>query len=278
MWGRAMPCCRLSAGAVVFLALPLQAETGRDAWLRYAHTTATVPAVLATLNTSPLIATARDEILKGVRGITGKTLRLESGTPRESAIILRIQGNLPPDAYWLKTEGGNITITASNDRGVLYGAFALLRKLALHQPIDEQSAPRVPIRWVNQWDRLDGTIERGYGGKSIFWENGRARADLTRVSEYARLLASLGINGCSINNVNADKRILSPEFLPQIAAIAGALRPWGVGTAISVDFASPKTIGGLDTFDPLDPRVAAMVENQSSTKSTPPSPTSPASS
>ena len=109
---------------------------------------------------------------------------------------------------------------------------------------------------MNQWDRLDGSIERGYGGRSIFWDQGHVRADLSRASEYARLLASLGINGCDINNVNADKRILSPEFFPQIASIAAALRPWGVATVISVDFGSPKTIGNLDTFDPIDPRVA----------------------
>jgi alpha-glucuronidase len=257
MWGRAMPCRRLPAGALLFLALPLQAETGREAWLRYSpQQVEKIPAVLTTLNTSPIIESARDEILRGIRCMTGKTLRLESGKPKETAIILRTLPGQSPDAYSIKTVDGNITITASNDRGVLYGAFALLRRLALHQPIDEQSAPRTPIRWVNQWDRLDGTIERGYGGRSIFWENGHARADLTRVSEYARLLASLGINGCAINNVNADKRILSPEFLPQIASIAAALRPWGVATVISVDFASPKTIGGLDTFDPLDTQVA----------------------
>ncbi len=151
---------------------------------------------------------------------------------------------------------------------MLYGAFALLRKIALGQPIsnlDEHDAPYAPIRWINHWDRLDGTIERGYGGRSIFWENGHARDDLSRVGDYGRLLASLGINACSINNVNADPRILTPEFLPEISRIAAALRPWGVKVAISVDFGSPKTIGGLDTFDPLDPQVAAWWKRQFAT-------------
>jgi alpha-glucuronidase len=274
LWGGAPARRRLPAGAVMFLlAIPLHAETGREAWLRYSpQQIENIPAVLTTLNSSAIIYNARDEILKGIRGMTGKTLRVESGMPHERAIILsvppegailrasaiafRLPPDLPADAYRIKTVDGNITITASTDSGVLYGAFALLRKLALGQPVDEQSIPRTAIRWVNQWDRLDGSIERGYGGKSIFWDNGRVRTDLTRVREYARLLASLGINGGAINNVNADKRILSPEFLPQIASIANVLRPWGVATVISVDFASPKTIGGLDTFDPLDPRVA----------------------
>ena len=82
-------------------------------------------------------------------------------------------------------------------------------------------------------------------------------ADLTRAADYARLLASVGINGCTINNVNANPRVLAPEFLPQLARIAAAFRPWGVELSISVDLGSPKTIGGLNTFDPLDPLVAA---------------------
>jgi alpha-glucuronidase len=256
----------LRQAAFVALTIALHAETGRDAWLRYSPTAATTPAVLATLGDSPLIANAREEVLRGIRGMSGKILRLESSLPNENAIVLgtlvnfpSLTANLKPDAYWLKTlrlKGIEYTVvTAANDRGVLYGAFALLRKMALNENIanlDEQQSPHTPIRWVNQWDRLDGTIERGYGGRSILWPD----AGLTRVREYARLLASLGINGVAINNVNADKRILSPDFLPKIAPIASIFRAWGVQTAISVDFGSPKTIGGLDTFDPLDPRVA----------------------
>jgi alpha-glucuronidase len=254
------------------IAACLYAETGRDAWLRYApQPVENLPAVLVTFSDS----VARDELLRGVRGMAGKTLRLEAGVPHESAIVLgtiaelrrdfpSLPSDLASDAYLLKTlpiAGSQYTIvTGSNARGVLYGTFALLKKMALGQPIanlDEKQTPAAAVRWVNQWDNLDGSIERGYGGRSIFWEDGHARADLSRVREYGRLLASLGINGCAIDNVNADKRILSPDFMPQVASIAAALRPWGVQTVVSIDFGSPKSIGGLDTFDPLDPRVAA---------------------
>ena len=126
--------------------------------------------------------------------------------------------------------------------------------------LDEKQSPYAPVRWVNEWNNLDGTIERGYGGRSIFWDNLQAREDLTRVGEYGRLLASLGINACSINNVNANPRVLAADFIPQVVRIAEAFRPWGVRVALSVDFGSPKTIGGLDTFDPLDPKVACLVE------------------
>ena len=90
----------------------------------------------------------------------------------------------------------------------------------------------------------------------MYWENGRVRADLTRAGEYARLLASLGIGGATIDNVNADKRLLSDDYIPQVARIAEAFRPWGVRVALSVDFGSPQSLGGIDTFDPLDSKVA----------------------
>jgi len=228
-------------------AVPLFAETGYDAWLRYASS-GSAP-VITVVGNSALLESARQELLRGFR------------TPKAQAIVLGgVAASLKPDGYELKTVDGKIVITGADDRGVLYGAFALLRKVALGESIaalDETIEPRVPVRWVNHWDNLDGSIERGYGGRSIFWDNGAARADLTRVIDYGRMLASLGINGVSINNVNVNPRILAPDFLPEIVRIANTLRPWGVRTVLSVDFGSPQKIGGLDTFDPLDPKVIA---------------------
>ena len=202
----------------------------------------------------------------------GITLRIESRIPADGAIIigsladirkeapqLLLVPTLAHDAYSIRTAVRNVIIAGGNDRGALYGTFALLRKIALGEPIeklDELQSPYAPVRWVNHWENLDGSIERGYGGRSIFWDKGQVRADLRRVSDYGRLLASLGINGCSINNVNTDPRILTPAYLPQIARIAEAFRPWGVRVVVSVDFGSPQRVGGLATFDPLDPAVA----------------------
>jgi len=229
------------------LAAAAQAESGYDAWLRYPSTQSPVAQVITVVGNSPVLESARQELTRGLR-VTGVE------------IVLRTASGLKPDGYSLKMDGGKIVITGSNDRGVLYGAFALLRKVALGDPaakLDEKSEPRVPVRWVNHWDNLDGSIERGYGGRSIFWDNGTARADLSRVRDYGRMLASLGINGASIDNVNVNPRILAPDFLPEIVRIADTLRPWGVRTVLSVDFGSPQKVGGLDTFDPLDPKVIA---------------------
>ena len=229
----------------VLLAAAAQAESGYDAWMRY-PTSGSAP-VITVAGTSALLESARQELARGFR------------TPGFE-IVLSVSVQLPPEGYSIKTVNGKIIVTGGSDRGVLYGAFALLRKAGLGEPLarlDEQSQPRVPVRWVNHWDNLDGSIERGYGGRSIFWDNGVARADLGRVNDYGRMLASLGINGASINNVNVNPRILAPDFLPEIVRIASRLRPWGVRTVLSVDFGSPQKIGGLDTFDPLDPRVIA---------------------
>jgi len=272
--------------ALFFLvATAVHAETGYSAWLRYAAIEGAagdsyrqaLPAVVTSLDGSVVAASARAELIRGVRGMLGRTLREESAIPQESAIVLGTlaeirraapqwlpAAKLVPDAYCLKTVTAGraryTVVAAANDRGLLYGAFALLRKIAMGEPVgilDERETPYAPVRWVNQWDNLAGTIERGYGGRSIFWDNGHVREDLTRASDYARLLASLGINGCSITNVNADRRLLTPEFTPQIARIADAMRPWGVRVAIAVDFGSPQSLGQLNTFDPLDEKVAA---------------------
>ncbi len=272
------PWNRPSACALAFCLLTaatLQADNGHDAWLRYSPQPDFTPALVATLNNSLLVTTARAELIRGL----GRKIRIASSIPKEDAIVLATLDRLPPewnlhadlapDSYWLRTvDRGGIqytVITAPNERGVLYGVFAFLRKISLDEPIDlldQKQSPAAPVRWVNQWDNLDGSIERGYGGRSIFWENGHARTDLSRVRDYGRLLASVGINGCSINNVNSDLRILTPATIAQAARIAEAFRPWGVQVVLSVDFGSPKSMGGLDTFDPLDPRVAAWWQSK----------------
>ncbi|MFZ0292246.1 MAG: alpha-glucuronidase family glycosyl hydrolase [Candidatus Sulfotelmatobacter sp.] len=259
------------------------AETGHDAWLRYARLEPAaaeryraLPATVLSLDDTIVLNSAQAELVRGVKGMLDRTLRIASSMPTESAIVigttqqlrsiapaLHIIEGLNGDAFWLTTgevRGFHCTvITAATDRGVLYGVFAFLNRIARQENVfrlNELQQPSAPSRWANQWDNLDGTIERGYAGRSIFFENGSVRPDLTRVSEYARLLASVGINGCSVNNVNADPHILDPDFIPQLARIAEAFRSWGVQLGIAVDLSLPKTSGGPDTFDPLDPRVA----------------------
>ncbi|GEM_PF-9556 len=269
----------------IFLLVGLYAypEDGRQAWLRYAPLSAqeakqydTFPSNLVVLGDSVLLKSAQQELNRGIERMLGKKLAASNTlASSESTLVLgtveSVRAAIPnlqlpalqEDGYWLATKKGGeqnrIVIAGANDRGALYGAFALLHKIALGENLDyleETQQPYASLRWVDQWDNLDGRIERGYGGPSIFFENGSVRADLTRAAEYARLLASIGIDGCTVNNVNANPHVLDESFLPQLARIADVFRPWGVRLSISVDFSSPKVIGGLDTFDPLDARVA----------------------
>lgn len=276
------------ACSLLLIAAILRAETGHAAWLAYPRLdtpdgqklASTIPAVVIVGGDSKVERSAAEELERGLLGILGRRTRLEYRMQpfRPSNVILigtiaEIRRLLPDvilpelpnsESYYLRTVTSHgtryIVIAGASDRGALYGSFDLLRHIGLRQPVDhldEQKTPYAPVRWINHWDNLDGSIERGYGGRSMFFDQDAVRGDLSRVRDYARLLASLGINGCSINNVNANPKILSSKWLPQIVRIAEVFRKWGIRLALSVDLGSPKLLGGMDTFDPSDPRVAA---------------------
>ncbi len=264
-------------------AYPLRGETGADGWLRYAPVARdtdsrydAIPNVVISLGNSEVLNSAKGELVRGISSMLGKRVRIEQNVSAENAFVLgtlkdirrhfrEVEPSSPlgADGFWLRTVQHGARrywlIIGGNDRGVLYGTFALLSRIAQAQSVDDLDdfeTPSAPIRWASQWDNIDGSIERGYAGRSIFFDNGAVRSDLTRVGEYARLLSSVGINACAINNVNADPRILSADFLPQLTRVADAFRPWGVQLALSVDLSSPQTVGGLNTFDPLNANVA----------------------
>jgi alpha-glucuronidase len=264
---------------VIAMAVPSLGQTADAAWLRYDGLKASaqsLPHLIAIVGSGPVLRSAGNELVRAL-GTQNARQGPAAALPATNAFVLGRWRDVRPyfpeakpaqtlsgDGFWLKTvqrkSGKYWLIVGANDRGVLYGTFALLRTIAQKKDVstlDEVQNPSAPIRWASEWDNLDGSIERGYAGRSIFFDGGRVRADLTRVGEYARLLASVGINGCSINNVNADPRVLSTDFIPQLARVADVFRPWGVRLAISVDLSSPKTVGGLSTFDPLNPQVGA---------------------
>jgi len=153
-------------------------------------------------------------------------------------------------------------ISAKTSLGLLYGTYELLRCQYLGLPYHNFSSnPSYQRRVLNHWDNLDGSIERGYAGKSIFWQ-GKDGLEITEQNiqtwkAYARANASIGINGTVLNNVNASAKILSPAYLLKVQKIAETIRPYGIKTYLSVNFSSPVLIGGLTTADPLNPQVRA---------------------
>ncbi|KAK3330770.1 glycoside hydrolase superfamily [Apodospora peruviana] len=277
-------------GLLALLARIVAAENGLDGWLRYAPLpdsllaqASPLPAVIVALNTtssatgSSPVAIAAKELQVGIKGMLGRQLNISTESPifrinsTQSSIIVGTiaaysakygslnASSLIKDGFWLSVKGSRVTILGQNERGALYGAFDYLSRIAQgdFSDVDHVSNPSAPIRWANEWNNLDGSIERGYAGPSIFFSNGLIVKNLTRVSQYARLLASIGINGIIVNNVNANASLLTDENIQGLGRLADTFRPYGVQVGISLNFASPQLLGGLATFDPLDASVIA---------------------
>ncbi|MCL2544991.1 MAG: alpha-glucuronidase [Clostridia bacterium] len=213
------------------------------------------------LEASPGVSqTAREECVAGMERLFGKGVWAADAPV---TVALARDAALPAEGYALCFDAQARRLSVrGNGNGLLYGVFALLRALATGVPLAQvaaQSAPAVPRRVIDHWDRPDGSIERGYAGRSIFFRNGALAYDAARIRDYARLLASVGVNVLNVNNVNVDAagaRLLGPEALPDLRRLADLLRPYGIRLALSVRFDSPVLLGELPTADPLDPRVA----------------------
>ncbi len=234
-------------GSIVVLllvALSLRAEDGHDLWLR-GSATASVNVVCE--KRSPTLDIAVKELKQGWRGNAGASVQL----------VVKSDEKVEGDGYRFVDSN----ILAETDKGILYGVYDLLRRQQTGEPIrDLVSNPAYEYRLLNHWDNLDGSIERGYAGLSIFWRRGddafvTTEADKQLWKEYARANASIGINGAVLNNVNASPDMLKEQTLQRVKAIADVLRPYGVKVYLSIKFSSPGMIGGLDTSDPLDPEV-----------------------
>jgi alpha-glucuronidase len=231
------------------VALPVNAETGHELWLRNHNAN---PVKIVCSGNSPTLSIALHELQQGWQGEAGASVILE----------IKSDKSIKGDGYRLTASG----VDANTELGILYGVYELLRRQQTSQPIPEEvSRPSYERRILNHWDNLDGSVERGYGGHSIFWRSGKDSLVVTEKEkalwlEYARANASIGINGTVLNNVNASPKMLSGKYLIRVKAIADVLRPYGIKTYLSVKFSSPSLLGKLKTSDPLDPRVVKWWE------------------
>ncbi|MGI6125881.1 MAG: alpha-glucuronidase family glycosyl hydrolase [Planifilum sp.] len=261
------------------------AERASDpCWLRYERIAETLAeqyrylcGKLVVLGGSPILDSAREELVAGISSMLGLSPVLSKDCRESPSLVLasdsearrwvdqRLWQQLDEEGYVLKTvdrEGGStLLLLGKTDQGALYAAFHLLRLMQTGRPIHSLSIvenPKNRLRMINHWDNLDGSVERGYAGGSIFYQKGRITRRLDRIRDYARLLASVGINAIAINNVNVDPeacRLITGSRLPDVARLADVFRSYGIRTYLSVNFASPLWIGGLPTADPLDPAV-----------------------
>lgn len=225
---------------------------------------------------SVIIRTAREELTHGLNILLGEaqlsndSIPVILGSLSDTELIERQLDDgafkgIQKEGYIIKMAGNGddrkIFLIGKSDKGALYAVYHFLRLLQTGENIEKldiAESPRNKLRMINQWDNMDGTIERGYSGKSIFFENNRFTSNLNRIRDYARLLASVGINSISINNVNVFKvetKLITGEFLPDVAKVADIFRAYGITTFLSINYASPIEIGGLQTADPLDSQV-----------------------
>lgn len=272
--------------AVLILCMPmLHAENGYDLWLRYqkvdnSQLLNSYSKTLAKLNfpvNSATLTEAKKELQQGLNGLLDTNLpetdgiskgTLLVGTPASSKVLSGIHAitneisGLGDEGFLIKTLKVNGTpctvIAARKDMGVMYGVFHFLRLLQTQSDIKELNITQVPKlqrRMLNHWDNLKGTIERGYAGYTLWdWQRLPGYID-PRYRDYARANASIGINGTVLNNVNANARSLTTEYLIKAAALADVFRPYGIRVYLTARFSAPKELRALNTADPLDPEV-----------------------
>ncbi len=235
---------RFSITILLLVTIILHAENGHNLWLR---NKSSVPVQVVCTKSSPTITIAKQELLQGWQG------------KNQASVVLTIKFDkaIKGDGFKLGSNG----IQANTELGILYGVYELLRRQQTGQLVQNEICnPSYERRLLNHWDNPDGTIERGYAGRSIFWRKGSDSLVVTENDkilwqEYAHANASIGINGAVLDNVNASPLILTADYLNRVKAIAEVFRPYGIRTYLSVKFSSPSLIGGLKTSDPLDPEV-----------------------
>jgi alpha-glucuronidase len=276
--------CALQVGSDA--ATPASPDPGYELWLRYRPVAdaarlgeyRTAITRLVVEGTSPTAVAARTELTTGLDGLLGTSLPVGgavgggtvlAGTPSSSPLIARLPlaaelGRLGAEGYLIRSVVSDgrrmIVIAANRDIGVLYGAFGLLRHLQTYRPLAGlaiESAPKLELRMLDHWDNPDGSIERGYAGRSLWkWSQLPDTLD-PRYVDYARADASIGVNAVSLTNVNANTIFLTHEYLVKAAALASVFRPYGIRVFLTARFSSPVELGRLSTADPLDSAVQA---------------------
>lgn len=212
---------------------------------------------------SRIMENAARELQAAIAQMTGKkpVLYLDLNQDERAEVIsLSLRPGFHPEGYKISGNGEKVAVEASDENGILYGCFELIRQLSLGTQTHELSiekSPAIPLRMLNHWDNMDGSIERGYSGNSFFFEKNEILVD-DRIRTYARLLASVGINGTVINNVNvkdAATDLITDRYFEKLRILSEILAEYGIKLFLSLNYAAPMEISGLPGADPLDEQV-----------------------
>ncbi|WP_420489931.1 alpha-glucuronidase family glycosyl hydrolase [Neobacillus vireti] len=236
-------------------------------------------ASIESLADSVVIQSAQNELRAALSSMLDLQPEISTGSLPRNRIVLATKkevhllddqvdvdfNQINEDGYVIKSviteENRTIFLLGKRDAGVLYAAFHLLRLMQRREKLNDLNiaeSPKNQLRMINQWDNMDGSIERGYAGESIFYKDNVFSEELNRIQDYARLLSSVGINGISINNVNVhqvETNLITSSLLPKVAEVANIFRAYGIKTFLSINYASTIQLGDLGTADPLDPQV-----------------------
>ncbi len=214
-----------------------------------------------------LIKNSVAELQRAFVGLFGRELAVHTGTAEGNGICLALREGMQAEAYHIYEDGGKISIEASDSHGILYGVFALLRHMQTENSLrglDLTKAPVMPLRMLDHWDNMDGSIERGYSGKSFFFEDNEILVN-DRTVTYARLAASVGINAAVINNVNvkdAATWLITERYADKVRELSEVFAGYGIRLYLSLNYAAPMELGELESADPLSEDVRAWWKKQ----------------
>ena len=207
-----------------------------------------------------VIANAVGELVYGIKKMLDTRTEITDEEKPESGILIRRQQEIPEGGWQIKEEHNILYLLASEETGVLYGVFHILRQIAMEKTLcgaEFICAPDNPLRMFNHWDNMDGSIERGYSGRSFFFRDNKVIVD-ERTRDYCRLVSSVGINGVVINNVNVNDAatwLITDKYLDRVKEIADIFAGYGIKLFLSLNFAASIELGGPDSADPLDEAV-----------------------
>ncbi len=211
----------------------------------------------------PVMANAWKELQRGVWGMLNITPELMEEEKEEAGMVIaRTEGKVRPEGYRIVSSKECLKLEAADENGALYGVFHILRIIAMEQALKEVNVlcePDNPMRMYNHWDNMDGSIERGYSGNSFFFENGEIIVN-ERIEDYARMVASVGINGVVINNVNVKDEatwLITNRYYEKVAELSGIFAGYGIKLFLSLNYAAPLELGGPQSADPLNGEVIA---------------------